>query len=80
MLCIPGYKRYIYFSHSSRDPDTGKERNRLPGIPDDADDPNHLYGSIESIHNRYHGLCGGEGHMSRVPVAAFDPIFWLHHW
>ena len=22
----------------------------------------------------------GLGHMSDVPVAAFDPIFWLHHW
>ena len=22
----------------------------------------------------------GAGHMSDVPVAAFDPIFWLHHW
>lgn len=21
----------------------------------------------------------GVGHMSDVPVAAFDPIFWLHH-
>lgn len=21
----------------------------------------------------------GMGHMSDVPVAAFDPIFWLHH-
>ena len=26
----------------------------------------------------YLGL--GLGHMSDVPVAAFDPIFWLHHW
>ena len=24
----------------------------------------------------YNGL----GHMSDVPVAAFDPVFWLHHW
>lgn len=22
----------------------------------------------------------GLGHMSDVPVAAFDPIFWMHHW
>ena len=26
----------------------------------------------------YLGL--GLGHMSDVPVAAFDPVFWLHHW
>ncbi len=22
----------------------------------------------------------GAGHMSSVPVAAFDPIFYIHHW
>lgn len=22
----------------------------------------------------------GLGHMSDVPVAAFDPIFWIHYW
>ena len=33
-----------------------------------------------SVHGRYHVLIGGQnGHMSSVPVAAFDPIFWLHH-
>ncbi|KAI9719091.1 MAG: hypothetical protein M1812_003721 [Candelaria pacifica] len=37
------------------------------------------HGSVESLHNAYHGLLGGEGHMSRVPVAAFDPVFWMHH-
>lgn len=39
-------------------------------------------GSLEQIHNIYHGLIGGlgpGGHMSRVPTAAFDPIFWFHH-
>jgi tyrosinase len=38
-------------------------------------------GSIEGIHGQYHGLIGGTaGHMSQVPVAAFDPVFWFHHW
>ena len=37
-------------------------------------------GSLEGIHNDYHGLIGGGGHMSSVPIAAFDPVFWLHHW
>lgn len=37
-------------------------------------------GSLEGLHNQYHGLIGGNGgHMSEVPTAAFDPIFWLHH-
>ncbi|KZT33401.1 Di-copper centre-containing protein [Sistotremastrum suecicum HHB10207 ss-3] len=45
--------------------------------------------SLEAIHNNLHLWLGGggprdksesgPGHMSIVPVAAFDPIFWLHH-
>ena len=44
-------------------------------------------GSLEAVHNAYHWHIGGDpfrettdGHMSSVPVAAFDPIFWFHHW
>ncbi|KAF5660864.1 tyrosinase precursor [Fusarium heterosporum] len=50
------------------------------------------YLSLEYIHNNIHNLTGGSnlkapgkiggyglGHMSDVPVAAFDPVFWLHH-
>ncbi|KAI0101334.1 tyrosinase central domain-containing protein [Nemania sp. FL0031] len=43
------------------------------------------YLNLEYIHNTAHGVIGGSidgsrhGHMQRVPVAAFDPIFWLHH-
>ncbi|EWZ40660.1 common central domain of tyrosinase-domain-containing protein [Fusarium oxysporum Fo47] len=52
------------------------------------------YLSLEYIHNNVHNLTGGSnaklrkkdqkggwgvGHMSDVPVSAFDPIFWLHH-
>ena len=45
-------------------------------------------GSLEAIHGMYHVVVGGSsvpgakaagGHMSRVPTAAFDPIFWMHH-
>ncbi|OCL02739.1 Di-copper centre-containing protein [Glonium stellatum] len=35
-------------------------------------------GNLESIHDFIHGTFGS-GHMGYVPVAAFDPIFWLHH-
>jgi tyrosinase len=42
--------------------------------------------SIEVLHGQYHVYVGGFsdnnsniGHMSCVPVAAFDPIFWIHH-
>lgn len=38
--------------------------------------------NIEFIHNAIHGFVGGDnyGHMSQIPVASFDPLFWLHHW
>jgi tyrosinase len=35
--------------------------------------------SLEDIHNSIHDFVGGKGHMGSVPVAAFDPLFWLHH-
>ena len=35
--------------------------------------------SFESIHDTIHNTVGSEGHMSYLAVAAFDPIFWLHH-
>ncbi|KAH8813439.1 tyrosinase [Flagelloscypha sp. PMI_526] len=42
--------------------------------------------SIEGVHNDIHNLIGGinpnndvGGHMTDPSVAAFDPLFWLHH-
>jgi len=41
--------------------------------------------SLEYLHNNLHGFIGGNdwsdgiGHMENVPVAAFDPIFYMHH-
>ncbi|RPA75533.1 Di-copper centre-containing protein [Ascobolus immersus RN42] len=53
------------------------------GLEDDGETPIQTplaNGSLEGLHNRYHLIIGGTGgHMSRVPTAAFDPIFWLHH-
>ncbi|KAJ5088929.1 tyrosinase [Penicillium argentinense] len=39
------------------------------------------YQSLEQIHNSVHWWVGGvnNGHMAQVPVASFDPFFWLHH-
>jgi Common central domain of tyrosinase len=42
------------------------------------------YTSLEDIHGSIHVFTGGTGptrtgHMTHVPVAAFDPVFWLHH-
>ncbi|KAI1645927.1 Di-copper centre-containing protein [Daldinia loculata] len=59
-----------------------------------ADDPvqkDYAFDSCEGIHDNMHNWCGGDwtepdnhnirlmGHMAHVPLAAFDPIFWLHH-
>jgi tyrosinase len=33
--------------------------------------------AVESIHDGVHGWVGGD--MGVVPLAAFDPIFWVHH-
>jgi tyrosinase len=42
--------------------------------------------SLEGIHNTVHTTAGGfggngvsGGHMTYLPLASFDPIFWLHH-
>jgi tyrosinase len=35
--------------------------------------------SLESIHGNVHVAVGGNGHMTQLSYAAFDPIFWLHH-
>ena len=37
------------------------------------------YNSLENMHNAIHSFVGNGGHMSDIPYAAFDPIFWLHH-
>lgn len=37
------------------------------------------YNSLENMHNMIHALVGNGGHMSYIPYAGFDPIFWLHH-
>ncbi|KAK4691376.1 hypothetical protein P7C71_g5612, partial [Lecanoromycetidae sp. Uapishka_2] len=51
----------------------------------------YAFDSSENIHNNMHDWCGGPvtkpdghnvsqmGHMAHVPLAAFDPIFWVHH-
>lgn len=38
------------------------------------------YPSLEAIHNNIHNFVGGSGFMGDPATAAFDPIFWLHHW
>ncbi|UNI25054.1 Tyrosinase [Purpureocillium takamizusanense] len=35
--------------------------------------------SIESIHDMIHIYGGSKGHMTYVPLSAFDPLFFFHH-
>lgn len=62
----------------------------LAGSVDELGNPLDNMGSLEDVHNSVHTYVGGahtdkagnyvsEGHMAAPAVAAFDPIFWLHH-
>jgi tyrosinase len=48
-------------------------------VPGSIGPMNSLEGIHGSVHNAVGGLNFGGGHMSNIPVAAFDPIFWMHH-
>ena len=71
------YSTFVAMSKNSLRPD---EQGKV--VADAAN-----WGSLEDIHNAVHNLTGGTGnvkaedsfggHMSSVPVSAFDPIFWL---
>ncbi|KAK0712040.1 hypothetical protein B0H67DRAFT_647365 [Lasiosphaeris hirsuta] len=38
------------------------------------------FSSLEALHDTIHGtVSGAGGHMGQIGLAAFDPIFWLHH-
>ncbi|KAL2041570.1 hypothetical protein N7G274_005952 [Stereocaulon virgatum] len=37
------------------------------------------YNSLENMHDAIHAFVGNGGHMSIIPYASFDPIFYLHH-
>ncbi|KAK6346491.1 hypothetical protein TWF696_006618 [Orbilia brochopaga] len=40
---------------------------------------NSFSNDLEGIHNDVHVQCGGNGIMSYISYAAFEPLFWLHH-
>ena len=54
------------------------------GQGDAAQRPPQCPESLEDIHNNIHNDIGGpnqgrQGHMAIIPVASYDPAFWLHH-
>jgi tyrosinase len=63
----------------------GLPGTRLPTRPEVADllavaDFFTFSRRLEDLHGAVHVYVGGEeGHMSQVPLAAYDPIFWAHH-
>ncbi|KAB2569108.1 Polyphenol oxidase 4 [Lasiodiplodia theobromae] len=63
MMRFPAYAKYENFARAS-----------VLGMMKDP-----TSGSLENLHDFYHGVIGGEGHMSVPELAAFDPVFWLHH-
>lgn len=42
--------------------------------------PTQNYPSLEGIHNNIHNFSGGSGYLGTPATAAFDPLFWVHHW
>ena len=44
------------------------------------EDRGENYANLESLHDGVHALTGDGGHMSYFSMAAFDPIFMIHHW
>lgn len=57
-------------------------KSKVPSYPQyvtqkwKAGDPPQVYASLEDVHGKLHYYIGGQGFMSKVGVAAFDPIFW----
>ncbi|OLN86707.1 Tyrosinase 5 [Colletotrichum chlorophyti] len=68
LFILQSYKDFGSASHNRFNPP------RQPGQPNFTE-----WGSIEDIHNAVHFYVGGGGQMGNPAIAAFDPIFWLHH-
>ncbi|GKU23060.1 unnamed protein product [Fusarium langsethiae] len=86
MYLLKSYSVFDQVSHNQWDP---KRKPRLDRQGRPSTTSGQGFGSIEDIHNTLHVNIGGQGrdnfnrvrtgHMSKVPISAFDPIFWLHH-
>ena len=80
MLSIPAYNEYKVFAMNKKsilDKPVGEVKEAEKKVV-------RANGSLEALHNMYHLVLGGfpdilskkwAGHMTQVPVAAFDPIF-----
>ena len=77
MMTNSAYDDYNTFATSRQPIGQGPGRD---AVAERRDFHRGASGSLEALHGQYHGLVAGGGHMSAVGCAAFDPIFWLHHW
>ncbi|KZT37557.1 Di-copper centre-containing protein [Sistotremastrum suecicum HHB10207 ss-3] len=94
-LLTPGqYKYYGDFATVTYNPPSGSSSAKADaGAPGERENlkanfrPPSSHTSLESVHNTAHHSIGGDftlpgfgtGHMADQSIAAFDPIFWLHH-
>lgn len=78
------YGNYDRFASNGQPPEPGSLPQRVVGTASGERTWDRPSGSLEALHGLYHlltggtalpGTGGGGGHMSEVPVAAFDPIF-----
>lgn len=74
------YKSYDVFASQGVPGGSGRSALKDPDHAKATRQAFNFSGSLESIHGLYHVLSGGAGHMGRVALAAYDPIFWFHHW
>lgn len=62
----------LYASNYERFSSTPTKKVALGDIVD--------YVPLETPHNQLHDIIGGDnGNMSNIDIAAFDPVFWMHH-
>jgi tyrosinase len=50
-----------------------------PSFSNHTDTSGSHTNSLEAIHDYIHVAVGANGHMGSPDVAAYDPIFWMHH-
>lgn len=85
MVTNPTYGNYPIFSTNGDPRNVANNPAPAPGEPGAKQQVWGRSGSLEALHGMYHVFVGGwsrtvrSGHMSQVPCAAFDPIFWGHH-
>lgn len=80
---LTGHSKWITFSNNVFD---NEEEEKAA-----AANRGYIHATLEGFHDNVHVFLGqgtlgtnrdkkGSGHIGHPSYAAFDPIFWLHHW